>query len=133
MALKTPVKLSYFKDVENISVTKCPDGFYRYTVGLANSYQEAQQLRLQINELGYTDAFVKENQFIANYTIQFMALIVPVELTYFKNLSTFTATKGTDDFYRYSFGYFSTYNQAKAMLESIKNLGYEGAFVKKLN
>jgi tetratricopeptide (TPR) repeat protein len=133
MALKTPVKLSYFKDVENISVTKCPDGFYRYTVGLANSYQEAQQLRLQINELGYTDAFVKENQFIANYTIQFMALIVPVELTYFKNLSTFTAIKGTDDFYRYSFGYFSTYNQAKAMLESIKNLGYEGAFVKKLN
>ena len=133
MALKTPVKLTYFKDVENISVTKYPDGFYRYTVGLTNSYQEAQQLRLQIKGLGYTNAFVKENQFTANYTIQFMALIVPVELTYFKNLSTFSVTKGTDDFYRYTFGYFSTYDKAKSMLESIKYFGYEVAFVKKIN
>ncbi|MDY6800032.1 MAG: hypothetical protein SVU94_02270 [Bacteroidota bacterium] len=132
MALKTPVRLNYFKDVENISVTKYPDGFYRYTVGLANSYQEAQQLRLKMNKLGYSDAFIKENQFIANYTIQFMALIVPVELTYFKNLSTFSVTKGTDDFHRYTFGYFSNYDEAKSMLESIKDLGYENAFIKEI-
>jgi len=133
MALKTPVKLSYFKDVENISVTKYPDGFYRYTIGFTTSYEEAQKLRLKINEQGYRDAFIKENQFTANYTIQFMALIVPVELTYFKNLSTFSVTKGADDFYRYTFGYFSTYDKAKSMLESIKYFGYEGAFVKKID
>lgn len=132
MALKAPVKLSYFKDVKNISVTKFPDGFYRYTVGRINSYQEAKELQLKIKKLGYTDAFIKENQFIANYTIQFMALIVPVKLTYFKNLPTFSSIKGPDDFYRYTFGYFSTYDKAKSSLESIKNLGYENAFIKEI-
>ncbi len=132
MALKTPVRLAYFKEVENISVTKHPDGFYRYTVGLTNNYEEARVLKEKINEQGYKDAYIKENLFAANYTIQLLALIVPVELTYFENMATVSATKGYDEFYRYTIGYYGTYDEAKAALKNIQNLGYNDAFIKKV-
>ncbi|MFO7827559.1 MAG: SPOR domain-containing protein, partial [Bacteroidales bacterium] len=132
MALKTPVHLSYFKDLKNISVTKYPDGFYRYTVGLTESYEVANQLKTKIHDQGYKDAFIRENNLATDYTIQIMALIVPVELTYFKNLSSVSVVKSSDDFYRYTIGNFSSYNEAKAELENIKKLGYQGAFIKKI-
>ncbi|MFP4024499.1 MAG: SPOR domain-containing protein [Thiohalospira sp.] len=132
MALKTPVRLSYFRDLENLSVTKYPDGFYRYTVGLTESYGKANQLKIKIHEKGYKDAFIKENNFATEYTIQIMALIVPVELTLFNHLTIVSVVKSSDDFYRYTIGNFSSYNEAKAELENIKKLGYEGAFIKKI-
>lgn len=132
MALKTPVQLSYFKDLENISVTKYPDGFYRYTVGLTESYTEASQLKTKIHEKGYKDAYIRVNNIATNYTIQIMALINPVELTYFNYLSSISAEK-SPDFYRYTIGNFNSYNEAKAELENIEKLGYEGAFIKKIN
>lgn len=133
MALKTPVKLSYFKDIKNITLTKSPDGFYRYTVGLSNSYEKAQKLQLDIHKLGYKDAFIKKTNFSANYTIQLMALIIPVDLTYFKNLPMVSVSKGLDDFYRYTTGYYGSYREAEEALNNFNKIGYNGAFIKRIN
>ncbi|MEE4198001.1 MAG: hypothetical protein V2I54_10170 [Bacteroidales bacterium] len=133
MALHKPVALNYFKDVMDISVTKYPDGFYRYTVGITNSYEMARKLQAKMNEQGYPDTFIREYPFSANYTIQLMALIVPVDLSYFKNLSTVSVTRGADDFYRYTIGYYGSYNEAEVTLENLRKQGYVDAFIKKVN
>jgi len=133
MALKTPVKLSYFKDIKNITLTKYPDGFYRYTVGLSTSYEKVQKLQLNIHKLGYKDAFIKKTNFSANYTIQLMALIIPVDLTYFKNLPMVSVRKGPDDFYRYTTGHYGSYSEAEVALNNLNKIGYDGAFIKRIS
>lgn len=134
MALKNPVKVDYFKDVDQVVLTKYPDGFYRYTVGNTESYQEAKQLKNQIHKLGYTDAFIRINDLSrSTYTIQIMALIIPVQPEYFKDLNSVVVTKGADDYFRYTIGDYDSYEEANKALDTIKALGYKQAFVKKTN
>ncbi len=134
MALKNPVKVDYFKDVDNVVLTKYPDGFYRYTVGNTSSYAEAQKIKDDINKLGYNDAFIRINdEQRSTFTIQIMALIIPVKPDHFKDLSSVVVTKGADDYFRYTIGDFESYEEAKQELSNIKLLGYNQAFVKKTN
>jgi len=132
MALKNPVKVNYFKNVDDVVLTKYPDGFYRYTVGNTTSYQKAQSLKEKIHGLGYANAFIRINEDInSSYTIQIMALIIPVKPDYFKNLSEVVVTKGSDDYFRYTIGSYTSYQDAKAELTQLKSLGYNQAFIKK--
>ncbi len=134
MALKNPVKVNYFKDVSNVVLTKYSDGFYRYTVGNTDSYSEAQKIKDEINKLGYKDAFIRINdEQRSTFTIQIMALIIPVKPDFFTDLSSVVVTKGADDYFRYTIGDFDSYEEAKQELSSIKLLGYNQAFVKKTN
>jgi len=134
MALKNPVKVDYFKDVDGVELTKYPDGFYRYTVGNTTSYNEAQILKEQLHASGYIDAFIRVNEDInASYTIQIMALIIPVKPDYFNNLSEIVVTKGSDDYFRYTIGAYNSYQDAQSQLTKLRSLGYNQAFVKKIN
>lgn len=134
MALKNPVKVDYFKDVDHVVLTQYPDGFYRYTVGNTESYSEAQKLKEEIHQKGYTDAFIRINdEGKSTYTIQIMALIIPVKPDYFKDLSAVVVTKGADDYFRYTVGDYASYEKAKQELKNIQNIGYTSAFVKKTN
>lgn len=140
MALKNPVEVDYFKNVDNVRLAKYPDGYYRYTVGNTGSYSEAQKLMAKIHEIGYKDAFIRINEsgFVASpsnsvYTIQLMALIIPVTPEYFKGLSSVEVIKGNDDYFRYTIGKYNSYELAKNELQNIKNLGYKQAFIKKIN
>ncbi|MFC2151508.1 SPOR domain-containing protein [Bacteroidota bacterium] len=133
MALKNPVEVDYFKNVENVVLTQYPDGFYRYTVGNTSSYSEAQEIKTKIHEIGYKDAFIRINEVNYSYTIQIMALIIPVKPDYFKDLSSVVVTKGTDDYFRYTIGSFDSYEDAKQELTNLKSLGYNQAFIKKVN
>ncbi|MDA3954947.1 MAG: hypothetical protein PF485_14970 [Bacteroidales bacterium] len=130
MALKNPVKVDYFKDVDNVLLTKYPDGFYRYTVGNTSSYSEAKNIMLKIQELGYKNAFIRTNESGAKYTVQIMALIIPVKPEHFENLSSVAVTKGSDDYFRYTIGSFNTFKEAKDELNTLKSLGYSQAFIK---
>ncbi len=132
MALKNPVDVDYFKNVDNVKLTKYPDGFYRYTVGITSSYTEAQKIKENIHKIGYKDAFIRVNEFAPKYTIQIMALIIPVELNYFKDLSSVVVTKGADDYFRYTIGSFNTYDEAKQELTKLNSMGYNQAFIKKV-
>jgi hypothetical protein len=140
MALKNPVEVDYFKNVDHVILAKYPDDYYRYTVGNTSSYSEAQKLLLKIHEIGYKDAFIRVNEsdFIASksnskYTIQIMALIIPVTPEYFKELSSVEVIKGSDDYFRYTIGSYNSYEEAKQELSNIKSLGYNQAFIKKNN
>lgn len=133
MALKKPVDTDYFTGIENVVVTLGEDGFYRYTVGNTVSYAEACRLKEKINQAGYPSAFIKANSFVLNYTIQLMALKAPVDLSYFKNLPTVSVTKGTDEFYRYTFGTFDNINAAKEALQKLRDLGYDKVFIRKID
>ena len=134
MALKVPVEVDYFKDVDNVVLTQYPDGFYRYTIGNTESYSEAQKLKEEIHKKGYTDAFIRINdESKSTYTIQIMALIIPVKPDYFNDLSFVVVTKGADDYFRYTVGDYASYEEAKSELQNIKSLGYNQAYVKKTN
>lgn len=140
MALKNPVEVDYFKNVDHVKLAKYPDDYYRYTVGNTSSYSEAQKLLLKIHEIGYKDAFIRVNEsdFVASksnskYTIQIMALIIPVSPEYFKELSSVEVIKGSDDYFRYTIGSYNSYEEAKQELSNIKSLGYNQAFIKKNN
>ena len=130
MALKNPVEVDYFKDVDNVKLTKYPDGYYRYTVGVTNSYKQAEALKEKIHTKGYKDAFIRINELTPKYTIQIMALIIPVDLTHFNNLSSVVVTKG-GDYFRYTIGSFNTYQEAKQELAKLNAIGYKQAFIKK--
>ena len=131
MALRKPVDISYFKDVKDVKETLHEDGYYRYTVGNSKNYKEALVLQEKMLVAGYKQAFIREDHVVPVYTIQLMALIIPVETNYFENLSDVNVTKGSDDYYRYTVGDFSDYNEAKQELAKIAELGYKNAFVKK--
>ena len=131
MALKNPVEVDYFKNVDNVKLTKYPDGYYRYTVGNTSSYSEAKELMAKIHEIGYEDAFIRVNEASPKYTIQIMALIIPVKPDYFKDLSSVVVTKGSGDYFRYTIGSFNSYEEAKLELANLKSIGYNQAFIKK--
>ncbi|MFC2104479.1 tetratricopeptide repeat protein [Bacteroidota bacterium] len=132
MALINPVEVDYFKDVDNVILTQYPDGYYRYTVGNTESYTEAKEIKGKIHEIGYKNAFIRVNEVSFKYTIQVMALIIPVKPGYFKDLTSVVATK-SGDYFRYTIGSYDSYEQAKQELNNIKSLGYNQAFIKKVN
>ena len=132
MALKNPVDVDYFKNVDNVRLTKYPDGYYRYTVGITNSFKQAEALKEKIHTQGYKDAFIRINEHSPNYTIQIMALIIPVNLDHFKDLSSVAITKGDDDYFRYTIGSFNTYEEAKQELSKLNTIGYNQAFIKEV-
>ncbi|MBI9055739.1 MAG: PD40 domain-containing protein [Bacteroidales bacterium] len=133
MALRIPVEVNYFKDIDGVQLKKYEDGFYRYTVGSFETYAEAQSLKKQIHELGYTDSYVRVNNVTPKYTIQIMALIIPVKPEYFKTLSSVAVTKGADDYYRYTVGDYASFSDAKDELSKIAELGYPNAYIKRTN
>jgi len=132
MALKKPLNIDCFTDLQSLVITLSSDGFYRYIVGYTESYSEANELKNKINQLGYTSAFIKTNPFIPNYTIQLMALKAPIDLSYFKDLPVISVTKGADEFYRYTFGAYESVQKAKEDLQKLKELGYKQVFVRKI-
>ena len=133
MALKKPVDIDFFKNLNNVVITLSPDGYYRYTVGYTSSYAEAIELQERIEQIGYKNTFIKTNPFILNYTIQIMALKAPIDLNFFKNLPVVSVTKGTDEFYRYTYGAYESIPMAKESVQELMSLGYKQVFIKKMD
>ena len=130
MALKRLIGVDYFKGVSGVEITTSPDGFYRYSVGTTTSLAQANETLKQLQGNGYPNAFVRIDRFEATYTVQVMALKVPVETSYFKNLASVEVFKGLDGFYRYTIGNFNSYQQASSALKEINAKGYTQAFVR---
>ena len=80
-----------------------------------------------------TDAYIEKSEHKLLYTIQIMALKKPVRPDFFSNISGINIQIGDDGFYRYVTGQFEDINHTKSELSRIKTLGYENAFVRKLD
>jgi tetratricopeptide (TPR) repeat protein/cell division protein FtsN len=143
MALLVPIDISHFKNIEGLMVTRGNDGYHRYTVGAVSSRAEAVAIQRELRQLGYKEAFVKRyeskidqnsgNEVVEpNFTIQVMALKSPVDVNRFSNLPDIKVEQGGDSFYRYFTGNYATYQQAINDLSRVEQLGYKGAFVRKL-
>jgi tetratricopeptide (TPR) repeat protein len=76
-------------------------------------------------------ALVAETAIEGQYTVQIMALLIPVPETHFKNISGVAVEKGNDGYYRYFFGSASTRAEALEIQKQLKDLGYKNTFVKK--
>ncbi|PKP47106.1 MAG: hypothetical protein CVT95_06100 [Bacteroidetes bacterium HGW-Bacteroidetes-12] len=133
MALIVPVTPESFTNISGVSATRGADGFYRYTVGAAETKEEAQEIRNRLVQLGYKGAFVRQlpKPVKYHYTIQIMALRNPVDLKRFSNLENVFVENSPDNIYRYNVGIYNTLDNANYNLQRVIELGYKDAFVKK--
>jgi len=80
------------------------------------------------------DAQGIESKDVLYYTIQLMALINPVDVTYFNKLG-FEEVQilfGEDSFFRYLYGKFKSQEEARMTRQEIIKMGYKDVFVKKV-
>jgi hypothetical protein len=134
MALRKPVDLDYFTGLPDVRVIYSGDMWYRYTVGKTTREQEAAKTLENMISKGYRDAFIRLRDSNPRYTIQIMAVPGPVvDLSKFGNIKEITVTKGEDNFCRYTTGEFGSEEEAAAMLESIKKMGYSSAFIRRVD
>lgn len=151
---KTPLQPSRFSEVErkgvsNVWIFPSATG-YLYTIGKFASRAEASQLVNRAVDMGFPNASIinfrelekqkysgivagkkrveLEQQQNGKYTIQLLALKVPVETSYFKKLEGVERIKGNDGFYRYIWGRFD-YKTALVKRSELNAAGYNGAFI----
>ncbi len=74
----------------------------------------------------------KEGRKVLYYTVQLMALLKPVDISYFKDLDNVVILHGKDAFYRYTYGQYKTLEEAKKARLEILRKGYPDVFVKKV-
>lgn len=149
-----PLKPSRFSEVErqgvsNVWVFPSSNGYF-YTIGKYASRVDAAQLLNRAVDMGFPNASIinfrelekqkdrgvvagkkrvaLEQQKNGKYTIQLLALKVPVELSYFKNLEGVERVKGEDGLYRYIWGRFD-YKTALSKRSELNAGGYNGAFI----
>jgi hypothetical protein len=85
----------------------------------------------EVTDLDIEDREGKELRF---YAVQLMALINPVDVSYFHERG-FEGTKilyGQDEFYRYIYGEFETAEEAERVRQLVIKMGYLDVFVKKV-
>jgi tetratricopeptide (TPR) repeat protein len=66
----------------------------------------------------------------SSYRIQVMALLKPVDLARFHDLSGVMVARNGDRWYRYTLGNTTDKNEAELLLASIKSKGYRDAFIR---
>ena len=99
MALRKPVDLQYFTGLTDISVTYCPDAWYRYTWITTTDSVKAARIRKDLVNKGYTDAFIRRKSIVPHFTIQVMAVPGPVtDLTRFSNLPEISVRREATNF-----------------------------------
>lgn len=59
MALKNPVDITYFKQMEGVRVFKGVDGIYRYVYGNYSGVIEARDRLKEVREKGFKEAFIR--------------------------------------------------------------------------
>ena len=131
-ALSKPVDLSYFRNLENISVQLAPDDLYKYTWGTVNTMIEAKELCKEVLDRGYRDVIIRRRSIVPSYTIQVMAGKAPVNFKYFGKLDRLKVSLGTDGYYRYTYGEYENIDDAAEDLTKMKEMGYTGSFIRKM-
>lgn len=153
-----PLQPSHFNQVKeqgvsNVWIFPSTNGYF-YTIGKYASKAKASQLLNKAVDMGFPNARIinyreleqkKRQGKIASrkklqaasqqngqYTIQLIALKIPVETSYFKNLEGVRRIKGPDGLYRYIWGKFD-HATAKTKRRKIMNMGYPGAFIMNLD
>ena len=108
------------------------DRFNRFVTPFFSTREEAGKILPLYIEKGYDDAFIRENTFAVNYTIQIAAMINFVGFDVFGAMPELFFARGPDRLFRYFWGFFETYEDAKLFLDEIRRMGFTDAFIRKL-
>jgi outer membrane protein OmpA-like peptidoglycan-associated protein len=123
-----------------------------YAIGVFYNQPDAVKYLGYVKEKGYTDAYVvnqyelnnfkKANLKLkpvvsslskSNWTIQLMAALNPINMSYFSKFKGVKEIRSEDGFYRYVMGDYPTYARAKEALVPVLEAGFTDAFVRELN
>lgn len=77
------------------------------------------------------EVYVASRSADGKFTVQIMALLVPIDNSHFKNIEGLMVSKGNDGYHRYTVGVVATREEALAMQRELRQLGYKEAFVKR--
>jgi len=138
-------------------VEKGNNEYYRYVVGTFINISEANIVRNELIEGGYTDAFVrlsKLDDYLSQsnmrsttpskiradeaemfYTIQIIAMKGPLNKNFLDNLTgdVVRVSSGDDGFTRYTTHPSLNLTEAKKQLILVQDMGYRDAFIKKIS
>ncbi len=131
-ALSKPVDLSYFRNLDKISVHLAPDNLYKYTWGNVSSLDEAKKLSTEVLDMGYREVIIRRRSIVPDYTIQIMSGRTPINFKYFGKLDRLKIELGRDGYYRYFYGEYESMDDAREALPKARELGYENAFIRKI-
>jgi tetratricopeptide (TPR) repeat protein len=133
MALRRPVDIAYFKNMDDIVISYKPDAWYRYTCLITADSLKAAEIRDDLVKRGFTDAFIRRKALVPHFTVQVMAVPGPVtDLTRFGDLADISASRYKDHYCRYTTGEFETREAAQTASREIREQGYPKAFVRKI-
>ena len=57
-----PISQSRFSNLDHVDEFACKDGYYRYTYGAYRNFTEAREVLKELQQKGYTDAFIKTRE-----------------------------------------------------------------------
>ncbi len=147
MALRNPVSLDYFEELEDVEQHYGRDGYFRYSTGTFETLEKANAYAEQLSDQ-YSNAFTisraryreleaenipEEPETINIFTIQLRAFRHTVSKAYFGGLEDVSVYYGKDGLYRYTYGNYNSYQEALKDLGIIKKNFYEDAFIRNLS
>jgi Periplasmic component of the Tol biopolymer transport system len=129
-----------FEELDGVIETKGPDNKYHYTYGKFKDYKEASKAQKVIAEKGFKSPTIKilTNDKLAKeekggeiyYTIQIMALKIPIEAEFFDNLDNVKVYVGEDGLTRFTYRKFKSYDKAVKVMNRLIRMGYWDAFIR---
>ncbi|WP_421918272.1 hypothetical protein [Marinifilum sp.] len=129
-----------FEKLDGVIETKSPGDKYHYTYGKFEDYKDASKAKKVITNKGFksskirilrNDKLVKEETGgEIYYTIQIMALKIPIKTEFFDNLDNVRVFVGEDGFTRFTYRKFKSHEQAIQVMNRLIKMGYWDAFVR---
>ena len=133
-------KPELFENIDGITETVGPDNRYHYTYGKFKNHKEASKAQKDIAAKGFKTSKIRilsNNNLVKEktggetyYTIQIMALNLPIEVEFFDNLDNVQAFNGHDGFTRYTYKKIKSYKKAVTEMNRLIRMGYWDAFVR---
>jgi hypothetical protein len=128
---KQPVSSGSNNDTNTPSPAKTKE---QSVVKQANNIPKSNQTRDGATIANANDHPVKHADVSTNnvpvYTVQIIALLNPVEASYFSQFDSLTVSNGHDGFTRYTIGEYKGYSAAEQALKKIHSRGYKEAFIR---
>ncbi|NOU60245.1 PD40 domain-containing protein [Marinifilum caeruleilacunae] len=129
-----------FEELDGVIETKGPDNKYRYTYGKFKDYTEASKAQKVIAKKGFKSPTIKilsNDKLIKEktggeiyYTIQIMALKIPIEEEFFDNLDNVKVFVGEDGLTRFTYRKFKSFDEAVKVMNQLIRMGYWDAFIR---
>jgi len=133
-------KPELFEKLDGVIESIGPNKRYHYTYGKFKNYKQASKIQKIIAKKGFKSSKIKileKDQLVKEksggetyYTIQIMALHLPINAEFFDNLDNVKVYNGTDGMTRYTYKKFTSYRKAIIEMNRLIRMGYWDAFVK---